>query len=469
MQVQRGRMASDQLRYHEVVVRVLARSWPEVIYKDYLSATTPGYHTAIAALSQITGESRPVFQLIGSVFALVFLGVFAWCMARRAPPLIALALTLPLAFSLYIWPTAVWLLPDSAGWLGVLAILLLSLRTRMRRRDWALAGVALIALVFVRQMHIWTAAVLWTAAWIGTDTPAPETTPNTHTARKGFIGEVRSLFIPVRPRIARAALALGVTLPAFALLGWFISKWGGLTPPHFAEAGVGQVAHGGGNIATPAYVLSVFGALSVFYAGFFFRSLVDLWRRHAPAMALAVIAALLISIAPATTFSQQEGRWTGVIWEVVQRTPTLGGHTSVVIVALAVMGMMSLIAMSSAIPHRARWILIASLVAFTAAQSANHQAWQRYVEPFVLIWFSLAAVRVQRASHPTLARLRWMGPGVLGVGFALLTAISVIRGQDFPVRAYDKRVLPLIESGQDDAARDALDEIRKMFQGPPGS
>jgi len=44
----------------------------------------------------------------------------------------------------------------------------------------------------------------------------------------------------------------------------------------------------------------VFGALSVFYAGFFFRSLVDLWRRHAPAMALAVIAALLI------TFFHQE-------------------------------------------------------------------------------------------------------------------------------------------------------------------
>ncbi len=463
-QIHRGRMASDQMRYHEVVVRVLARSWPEVVYRDYLSATTPGYHTFIAGASRIVGDDRVRLQLLGSIFAIVLVATMAYAVGRRAPPLEALALTLPFAASIYVWPSAVWLLPDAAGWLGVLVILLLSLHGRFAIRTYAVAGIALLGLVFVRQVHIWCAAVLWTSAWLGPpeNDDEPGTERFTSTVR-AFIRELRAILDRPRPRLVRTGFALLVSLPAFFLLAYFIHLWGGLTPPHFAEAGVGQVAHGGWNPATPAYVLAVFGLLAPFFAGFVWRALRELWEHHPLGLVGVALAGFLVSVIPPTTYDRPGGRWSGVVWTLVEATPTVGGHTSPMLVALAMLGGVLVLAFCYAMPRRPRWILLAALVAFTAAQSANHQAWQRYVEPLVLIWLILASVHVEKIARAP-SRPRLLLPIALALVFGLLSVLAIARSKPFPVGEYDRRVLPLVESGRDDAAKEAIDEIRRMFQ-----
>ncbi len=466
-QVHRGRMASDQLRYHEVVVRVLARSWPEVIYRDYLSATTPGYHTFIAGASKVVGEDRVRLQLLGSIFAIVFVATMGYAVGRRAPPLEAIALTLPLATSIYVWPSAVWLLPDAAGWLGVLAVLLLSLHARFSFRTYVAAGLTLLGLVFVRQVHVWCAAVFWTSAWLGppTDDETGRSERFTSTLR-AFTREMHEIFSRPRSRFVRTGYALLASLPAFALLGYFIHLWGGLTPPHFAEAGVGQVAHGGWNLATPAYVLAVFALLAPFFLGFIWNALRELWAHHPLGLFGAGLLGFIVSVVPATTYDRMEGRWSGVVWTLVEKTPSVGGHISPLLVAMAVLGAMLVLAFCYAMPRRPRWILLAALVSFTAAQSANHQAWQRYVEPLVLMWLMLASVRVEAIARGHRAA-RILPTIALALIFCVLSVLAIARSRPFPVDEYDRLVLPLIESGDDDAAREAIDEVRRLFQRRP--
>ncbi|MFG0326435.1 MAG: hypothetical protein ACF8SC_04095, partial [Phycisphaerales bacterium JB037] len=124
---QRGRMAADQIDYHELVVRQFLADFPRPDFSDYRSATTPGYHFVVAAAARVVGDSRVTLQILGSLFTIALLGVLGWAVGTRAPPTMALALCAPVLASLYVWPAGVWLLPDNAGWLGVLAILLIAL------------------------------------------------------------------------------------------------------------------------------------------------------------------------------------------------------------------------------------------------------------------------------------------------------------------------------------------------------
>jgi len=61
----RGRGAFDQLNYHEQVIRRFVEQWPAPDLSDYLSATTPGYHLALAAFAEYAGESAVALRLAG--------------------------------------------------------------------------------------------------------------------------------------------------------------------------------------------------------------------------------------------------------------------------------------------------------------------------------------------------------------------------------------------------------------------
>lgn len=109
--------------------------------------------------------------------------------------------------------------------------------------------------------------------------------------------------------------------------------------------------------------------------------------------------------------------------------------------------------------------MLAALVSFIAAQTANHQLWQRYVEPMLLIWLALAAAHAIDL-RPALRPLRLAGPVILAIGFAALTALSIVQGKPFPVELYDRTVLPAIERHDDGATREALERVREVLQGP---
>lgn len=430
----RGRGAFDQLNYHEQAVRRFAEQLPHPDLSNYLSATTPGYHLVLAAVARLVSDQRWVLQLAGSLFTLALVGLLTWAVGRGGTPHRtgnagagpssrgwgAVLLVLPFMLSMAVFHSGVWMLPDNAGWLGVLGVWMLALRPRF---DWVtvvLGGLVLAALVFVRQIHLWPWAMLLTAAWLGSR-PGPD-------AEFDFARDLRELTEDTPRRLGRTGLALAAGIPAVLVVLAFWKLWGGsLTPPVFTQR------HVGGNPAAPAFVLAIFGVYSVPFIPFILDGLRQLWVRHTWLLGTVLVASLALALAFPTSRSYAEGRYSG-LWEIARQLPAPGGR-SVLIVALDVLGGVTASAWFVSLARRDRWIMLAALVAFTAAQGASFQLWQRYTEPLVLMWLALAASRVAPARSGAGEGWRALGPIVLAGALAAVTLASIVLGRPVTPRA----------------------------------
>lgn len=455
--VMTGRWGEDQINYHEPAVRVFAQELPTPNVRDYHSATTPGYHLIVAALSRIVGDSTMRLQLIGSLFTVALLASLGAAVALRyrehsapggsgtrapwhgeAGSAMALAVCLPVACSMYVFQAGVWLLPDNAGWLGVLAMMVVALRFRASVGTFAAGAAALVMLVLFRQIHIWAAGLLWVGAWLSVRGAPAET------------DSIRELVTHPSLRMRRAAGAVASTLPAFVVLYLFYDLWGGLTPREF------QGQYKGFNPAAPAFILAVLGVASVFFVGFIAEGMWSLLTRRRALLAGAIAIGLVIGAAPATSYSVADGRFSG-LWKVAEKLPLIAGHAAPAIVALSVLGAVTTAAWFVSLPWRERWFFLAALCGFAAAQSASFQIWQRYNEPFVLMLLALLSSSVaglhegdgcamapgaaRRAPcAPWLPALRLGGPVVLAAGCVLLAVVTMRSAPRASL--FDKSVLP---------------------------
>ena len=419
----------DQNRYHEPVIRGFIQDWPTPNVADYASATTPGYHLAIAAAARHLDERLRTLQLLGASFGLALVLLVGWWAGSRAPPLHALGLGAMLCCSTYIWSSGVTLLPDNAGWLGVAAVLALCLAPRVTTTTLIAAGFVLALLVLMRQSHLWAAAPIWLAAWLRADNPRPQHEPGRATdpdrdELPTLRADLAFLIAPTRARLIQAAIALVCTLPAFALVAWFVNMWGGLTPPMFHETTDGQIGHQGPNPAGPALVLAIFGAASLAATGYLLPTLTAALRTRKACLLLAIAAGLAIAIIIPTAYDRDAGRWGGAIWEVARRLPAPLDR-SPIIIACSALGALACALWWLALGTRERWTMLAALGAFTAAQTANLQQWQRYIEPMALILIALLASTLPPAKTTLQSRLRLALPLLAALAFLALTAIKL--------------------------------------------
>lgn len=424
-----GRGAYDQLLFHEPAIRRFSREWPVFDLRDYLSATTPGYHLLLAAYAKFIDPARAALQLAGSIFTVGLLATLAGACARRArlkdwarPDLGSLVCVLPAAASMYVLFPGIWLLPDNIGWWLVLAVLLIAVRPWTA---WSpvVAGLALLALVFVRQSHLWAAGAVWAAAWVSVS-PAPP-------APAGALESFRGLFTKFAARAGALATAIAAAVPAVLIVLAFYKLWGGLVPPRF------QSQYSGVSPAAPAFILSLLAIISTFYGGFLLPALADAAVRHRGVLGAAAVIGLIAALAPATTYDYDHGRSSG-LWNIVRELPVIAGRTSPLIVLLAPAGAVAAAAWLLALPHRPRWVYLAALAGFTAAQAASPQLWQRYNEPFILVLVALWACDMPERAGPAAgpaglaARLRLAGPVLLAILFGALTARTIATAE--PVR-----------------------------------
>ncbi|MEM9372787.1 MAG: hypothetical protein AAGA55_04010, partial [Planctomycetota bacterium] len=366
-----GRGAWDATVYHEPLIRALAGAWPRFDLRDPLSATTPGYHILLASLDVIGFDSSTSLRLASALIGATLIALLsAWC-ARRVRPLDAFLLALPIAASIYTFQSSAFVLPDNLAWIGVLVILACCLRDPPGWKPIVAASVVLPALVFTRQVHLWAAAPIWLAAWLGVRQNTP------------------FLFASPASRIPRTATAMAMTVPGFLVVGWFIQHWGGAVPPRF------QSDMSGGNPATPAFILLQCAILAVGFGPWVLPGVLLLIRDHGRIALLALAVGLLLAVTPDTTFDRDAGRYSGW-WALARITPDIGGRSNTAVVLFAPLGALIVAGSLAASTHRARWTLLGTLVAFAAAQSATAYAWQRYHEPFLIMFFALAA-----ASQPS--------------------------------------------------------------------
>ena len=402
-----GRAEYDQKLYHEPTIRQFAQQWPDFDFWHYRSATTPGYHLVQAAVAKFISPSLLTLQLTAVLITAGLSYLLGRALSRHAPPLLAVAFGLPLASSIYIAQSSAYLLPDNLGWLGVLAMLLLALRPRQSVAVLIGAAAVLTALVMVRQIHAWTAGLLWLGAWL-----------NTVDSRAGPLLNPRVLLHRPAVQVGRTALALLATMPAVLLLALFYRYWGGLVPPVF------QGWYHSGNSAAIVFVLAVFGAFAPFFIVTWLPGLRELWSQHKKSAMVILLVLLAACLAVPTTHDLPAGRFSG-LWNIAAKLPTVG-HTSPFMVGLAALGAVCLLSLAARLDPRTRLIFLGGVLGYAAASTANHDLFQRYVEPFALMLLALMSAMGLKPTTAPAAR-HAIGPVVLAAAFLSLTMLSLAR------------------------------------------
>jgi len=365
-----------------------------VALEDYPSATSPGFHLAIASLDAAGVRSRMAQRLVASLAGAAVLAVLWMALRRVVDPITASVLCLPLLASPYLLSGSIWMTTDVSALLWT-AVAVASLLMRPLTPRWILAaGFAAAVAVFVRQPSVWIVAPLAVAAWTAFQAPL------------GAAGS--SALHSYRTSIVLSAI-VAVLMPCIVLAA-LVSLWGGLIPPSY------RAQHASGfNPALPALALSLLGVWGMPW-------LIRARAWPAPrVLAVAVFIGLVAAVIPATDFNKEAGRWGGPIWQVIERTPDLMNR-SLIMVVLACSGavIVAAIATRSPVSDAQRWrtTLACAALALTAALSANSQAWERYVDlPLLLLLpLAVAAVRSTRAD--------WT-PSELRPAFLVLAGVQI--------------------------------------------
>jgi hypothetical protein len=411
--------ASDALKYHIPVIETMANEWPDVDIVNYRSATSPGYHLAMAAMRQI-GVNDAGLRWINLLAGCAFVGLVGAFAASTCGWRAGTLLAIPLVVSPYVLSSSCWITTDNAALAFVALAIGCAAFGSGSARASALGGVGATLAVAIRQLHIWPIAPLSLSMKAGSGMLARFPIVRDVAAKLGLE--------PPSERLNWTRFVVGslAVLAPTTLLAFFVWKWGGLMPPMYRELHASGVS-----LSMPALALSlaaIFGGAFLAFAWEGIRT----FRVRDPFVLGALGIGLLAALAPETSWDNDAGRRFGWLWEVVRRAPDVM-ERSLLFVVLAPIGALVLLAFwrAAATCARARvaTILLFSAVCWCAAQMANAQAWQRYAEPPVLagvIWLGAAALpsREVRAAWPRLVRLGVVA-GPLALGAWLLT-VSVV-------------------------------------------
>ena len=418
---------ADQVSYHAPTIAKMAEEMPRPVLSDYQSATAPGFHlvmsslaalgadaTVLRVLNALIGAALVAFAtaLVGFATALVSfptaLGSFPTALVSfptalvgaRAGGAATLAFGAAFALSPYTLNPSIWLATDNLATLFVLAAFAAAMPLAAGRAPraavaGAAASILAVAAVGVRQIMAYAAALPGAAI-------------------------VARACAERRMPSAGALLAAGVAVvPALALVAVLAWLWGGLVPPSFQ-----QYHGGGGNSATPVYALALVGIWG--FAAFlgipgFLREL------FTPRIALvALLAGAACCLVPSSYVVHV--RFGGVLWTIASKFPAVM-ERSLLLVPLAALGAAAIAAYlrlwSRAQDTAARGVgayALFALLGSVAAQTANSQCFERYLQPPVLVFTAIAAMTLAGRSYRA-----W--PLVAAAALsAALSAMNILRG-----------------------------------------
>ena len=375
--------AQDQRGVHLPAVEFFANHWGQPDLRNYYSSDTPGYYFLFGGVRRWLTSSVVALRFLNLLLTVGLIVTFAWAVTRYCPSPLAVFLALPFMFSDSVVTRGLWLSTDNPAWWGVLAALVLSLRTP------ALLPAALITLgvAGVRQIHIWIVALLICAAFIG---------------RRN------------KPRLERAAfqragmMTLAIA-PAVLMVGWFAFQWHGLVPPRL------QSLKPGLNFAPFPMTFALLAMFGPFFATAFWSRLQHRWKRHRRFLAVGLVLGIVAGLAPDAYYLRYY-RANG-IWLLTRYTPLYHGHSPIILV-LSTIGGLVLGALWTVLNRRDRWIFTVALFTFIIAQCATLAVYERYYEPFILMLLALAASRIPTPQNWLRAAV---GPAVLAVILACYT------------------------------------------------
>jgi hypothetical protein len=206
--------------------------------------------------------------------------------------------------------------------------------------------------------------------------------------------------------------AMLATLPAIAILAWLVWLWHGMVPPSFQPGNQNILFEGlpSGGFApgAPAFLLTLIGGFGVPLIAWLWPE--RGWKQQA---SVGALVGFVLSVIPHSSYLFPE-RYSGY-WPIVQRLPTIADRSPLFISLAVLGGAMAAVALWRH-PPRQRLILGATLAGMAMVQMATPYLWQRYYEPFVLMWLMLvAAVPTEQPQSVNRRRLQWAGLALLVV------------------------------------------------------
>ena len=174
----------------------------------------------------------------------------------------------------------------------------------------------------------------------------------------------------------------------------------------------------------PQSILHAFaflGLVSPIYLTIFSPVVQTAYRSHGTIIAASVISLLIATtwIAVPSTYDFYAGRWGSVVWSLSQIGPSWGNHSLIVlllgIIGAAFLAPLMHLALSR---HEIRPVLLGMLL-YIAGQIFMPLAYQRYVEPVVLMSLALIA-----ASSVVVATWR---VSLFALSFALYSLVGLLR------------------------------------------
>ena len=423
-----GRASFDQVLFHEHTIDAMAKTWPGVnlTFPDHFVAMTPGFHWVVGGVLWATGVPDSGLRAIALALSVAVFALLGVLLARWSGALLGAVLLAPMLASVYVANSGAWMLADNAGWLWVGLLAIAALMGRPDARWAAVIGLGLLLAVWTRQNLLFLALPLWAAAWM-----RPE--PGGPSSANPLVG------VPTRLKnLAPIAIA---TLPSLASLVYLYRVWGGLVPHEF------QGQYDGANPSNVALQLMMLAGLGVFFlpailglgeAGWRARLKVVL-RAAAPWMVAGFLLAGAAAALVPTTHEPTAGR-AGLVWQAVDALNVLGpigGCNPLAVVIAAVGGAMLALVLACA-PARQRWILGALYAGFGVAQGASSEVWQRYHEPFALLFLALVtmAAVAHRGQGPARVPVVQLVPILLlALGMAMTTAGVLWQREVAPWRA----------------------------------
>ncbi|HXP65232.1 MAG TPA: hypothetical protein VN815_07145 [Steroidobacteraceae bacterium] len=365
-----GWAEGDARAYHFPIINYFMENGFDLHYPPDLIAMFPGMHLFFAYVARGIGLAQlpvnsPAALLIQSVFGvLLLLALYRLALATTRSRIAVVVLALPVISSRYVLYSWVWPTTD----LGSLAF------------------------------YAWMLAFL-------TDSPLP--TPKTSighsvlTAASIFFRQsyavlslasiANSLALAVSGRHEKlSSRAIALTLPpiivALACVAYLIAIWGSVIPPGFQR----HLA-GGFNIVSLVHIAALSGLIGWPFAPALRRLLSgrDLKTIAMIAIAIAVLCTLTVPL----DFNIEAGRYNSLVW-------TLARSIHIHSVAAAIIGL--LIALGAFL-----WISMIRVVCrgedfppeltmfalFSAGLLVQKMAWQRYVEPEMLLTFGVFFAR----------------------------------------------------------------------------
>jgi hypothetical protein len=357
--------------------------------RTYLSASaiTPGYHIFLAVLAKLAGYSSvdETTWITRAVNAAMGFGVLVmlWAVLRRlnASRWTATALCLPLACSNYVISPAIWILTDDVALLLYTATLFIVL---FDRGNGVLAGVTGFFLSWSRQLFLPVLGVY-----------------GVELLRSG-----RSM---TWREIGMTTLAI---LPGLSIVIYYALAWHGLTPPTYQAFNRSAFLP-----SVPLNALALTGLLALPFSLTILRAFATLDKRHVAFVALgfALLTVVLWAFGQ-TNFDSSDGRYGSLIWLLSKHTPILGDHSPIVLILALLGGGVLAIMLVHAYAEEYYPAETVMLLLYYIANSAQVMAWQRYIEPVMLVTLAVFCVRVGNLRQREL-----IGPLAYAALFGLLT------------------------------------------------